>query len=130
MRRYYLARIVGSGTQGDPYRAKAANYGVNHVASVPTDAITGAPLKGYALLLVDAADHAALLGDADLDALPNVALTKALTKAQRDAIVQQASSRLGLTITLGSGATLGDAVTAIGQALDGAHFTVERFGVG
>lgn len=76
-KRYYIAPVVGEGTEESPYRAKVP-AGVNYVAEIDIHPAghpqEGRPAKPWALVMVATADHTALLEDPDLDALPDVGL--------------------------------------------------------
>lgn len=65
MKRYYLSPIIGSGSEADPYRPKVADFGVSWAGVIPSDPVTGQPLRPWCLVQVEAPDHAALLADAD-----------------------------------------------------------------
>lgn len=73
MRRYFLSPVIGSGGITDPYRAKIADFGVGVVALIPTNA-QGQPTSAWALCLVNAPNHTALLSDRDIKALPDFPL--------------------------------------------------------
>jgi len=78
MKRYYLSPIIGDGSSFDAYRPKLAEYGVSHVALIPSDA-AGHPTATWALCLVDAPNHAALIADPALRVLPDFPLDGRLT---------------------------------------------------
>lgn len=60
MQRAYLADIIGSGSDTDPYRPVVADLGVSWAGEIPSDPATGAPLATRALVIVDTADHSIL----------------------------------------------------------------------
>lgn len=72
MRRYYLSKVVGSGTRQDMRRAKADDLasGGNCVAVIPAGAVAG----DWCLVLVDCRDHTALLADTDVKDFPDLTL--------------------------------------------------------
>lgn len=79
MKRYYISKIVGSGTSPeDSIRAKIADYGVNHVIEISD--------KKWALVVVEAKNHAQLLKDSDIQALPDVALDIRLAAVQKKSL--------------------------------------------
>jgi len=90
MKRYYLSPIIGSGTKADPFRAKAATFTAVNVASIiPSSPLTGAPLFPWALVVVQAANHAPLLADTTLTPLPDLsldAILSTLSASQRAAL--------------------------------------------
>lgn len=65
MRRYYLAPVIGAGTEDDPYRPKVALYPVAWTAQIASGA-EGRPLQSQAIVEVDADDFAALDADPEL----------------------------------------------------------------
>lgn len=87
MRRYYLSPIIGTGTEADPYRPKIADYGVSWSCVISSDELTGQPKHPWCVAVVDAADHATLLADTTLVAIPNISLdarVSSLSKTIRD----------------------------------------------
>ncbi len=74
MKRYYISKIIGDGTEGNSYRVKIADSGKNYVAVIANDPVTGAPTRQWALVLVAAADHTDLLADTDNNAFPDITL--------------------------------------------------------
>lgn len=74
MKRYYLSKIVGDGlTPNTAYRPKVAVHGVSWTGQIPTDS-DGKPLKQWALVIVDATNHSALLADPGIEAFPDFPL--------------------------------------------------------
>lgn len=73
MKRYYVCRVVGDGTENNPYRPKVANYPVNWVGILGSNP-DGTPKKAWALVLVNAVDHTALLADNQIKAIPDLSL--------------------------------------------------------
>ena len=59
-KRFYLCDIIGDGDEFNPYRAAIADSKVAHVAVIPSDPDTGAPLFSWALVRVAAKNHSAL----------------------------------------------------------------------
>lgn len=70
-KRYYISKIVGDGTEGNAFRAKVEDYGVQYSAEIQSDPVTGLPLKDWCLCVVAAKDHSQLRKDADIDPLPD-----------------------------------------------------------
>ena len=71
--RYYLAPIIGDGSDENLFRAKVMDYPINgHSAQIPSDPKTGKPVSTWALVMVEADDHGPLLADPELDALPDL----------------------------------------------------------
>jgi hypothetical protein len=120
-KRYYLAPVVGDGTEHNPYRLAVVDYGVNHSAVIPTDPTTGAPLRAFGLAIVAAPDHAALLADGTIDALPLLDLDAPLSdlsSAVRTAIRNRLAAR-GIDVTdIPNSAVFRLLVRRIGRFLD------------
>ena len=122
MRRYYLAPIIGDGQSTETvYRVQLPR--VNHSAVIPSNAATGAPLFSWALCVVEAPDHGAMLADAALTALPNLGLDQALDQistSQRNALFAaldgKGINRVGLT----QASTMRDVLRRIGRYLEAA----------
>lgn len=72
-KRYYISPIVGDGSIDNPYRPKVADHGVAWSGAIPTGP-DGKPLKPWALVIVAAKNHAALIADPDIDDLPDFPL--------------------------------------------------------
>ena len=72
LKRYYLADIIGDGTdEGGDFRPAVADYPVKWAGPFPINDQTGHPLKNWTLVTVEADNHAPLLQDSRLDALPD-----------------------------------------------------------
>lgn len=102
MARWFVSRIVGTGIEGDSFRAKVADLpGVTaYVAQIPSDPLTGAPVRQWALCHVEATDYPAIAADPDVFVLPNITLDQllgALTTQQRTAIRQKVQAVWGVT---------------------------------
>lgn len=78
-RRFFLTPVVEVTTPmgGVAYASKAATYGVAHAAVIPSQP-DGTPRFGWCLVLVDAADLAALRADGTLNEVPGVSLSATL----------------------------------------------------
>lgn len=79
MKRYYLSKVIGDGTEMNPLRAAVADYGVNHVAEIQDG-------KDWCLVTVESKNHSALLEDPNTKALPDVALDIKCASIQKVAI--------------------------------------------
>lgn len=128
-KRYYLAPIVGDGSEENPYRAKVPR-GVNHVAEIKIGP-DGKPASAYALVLVAAINHVPLLSDADLDALPDFpkdAKVNAMHAATKTAM-RAAMTRRGIPTDSADNADgYRDVIRAIGRALN-SNFHEDNFDV-
>lgn len=73
MKRYYVSSIIGDGSIENPYRPRVADHGVAWAGNIPTGP-DGKPTSTWALVVVDAKNHAALIADKDIDDLPDFPL--------------------------------------------------------
>lgn len=67
---YYLCPIIGDGTIDNPYRSKAHLYAQNIATVISTRPSDGRLTGTRALSMVACGDHAALLGDPDIEFIP------------------------------------------------------------
>jgi hypothetical protein len=119
-KRWFLSPVVGTGSENDAYRSKIADFGVNHVAVIPSKP-DGTPRFGWCLVKVNAASFAALDADADLDGFPLVSLdaTVASLPAGVRTRLRTALERRGIDTTDVTGATpLRVIVRRLGRLLD------------
>lgn len=121
--RYYHAPIVGAGTRANPYRPKVQNYSRNYRMAETVVLDNGQPLRNWALVLVDEADHTALLTDIQLFPWPNISLDTVLSPAQQQLANAELLAR-GITPPLGS--RLRDYLQAVGR-FHFPGFDVNRF---
>lgn len=73
MKRYYVCKIIGDGSDSEPYRPKVADYPVAWVGMVGSNP-NGTPRFGWALVLVDTVNHDQLLNDNQIKAIPDATL--------------------------------------------------------
>lgn len=71
-KRTYLADIIGSGADGDPYRPVVADLGVSWAGQIESDPETGAPLTARALVVVATDDHDALAAHPGIEPVADV----------------------------------------------------------
>lgn len=131
MRRYYLSQIIGTGTEDDPYRPKIADLRVNHVAVIPSDPVTGKPKFAWALVIVNTANHTALLSDGQIEALPDLSLDaklNSLSAAVRNALISRLTAKGISTTGVNVNTTYRDVVRRVGQFLR-ATFSENNFDV-
>ena len=130
MKRYYLSPIIGSGSEADPYRPKIADFGVSWAGIIPSDPVTGQPVRSWCLAQVETPDHTVLLADADLTALPNIILDakiSSLSKPARDRLAARLVE-LGVdTQSLTTADSLRVWLRAVGRHLE-PSFHESRFG--
>lgn len=130
-KRYYLAPVVQRSRSGQTYNVlKVDDYHVNYVAEIPTGA-DGIPLFNWGIALVNAVNHAPLLADPEITALPDFPLDVVLNAMQsgvrnRMLNVLQAKGidAQGLTSSVG----FRDVIRAVGRHLN-ANFSEDNFDV-
>jgi hypothetical protein len=113
VRRFYLAPIIGTGTEEDPYRAHV--HGHNHSAVVPSDE-QGHPLHRVALVIVSADDHAQLEDDPSIVPVADLAdfdIPVEELPNDRKAKLEAAATRHGLEFT----GLVREVVRRLGQVL-------------
>ena len=128
MSRYYLSPIIGTGTEADPYRPKIADYGVSWAGVIQSNT-AGHPAKAWCLVLVEATDHAKLLADTDLDALPALSIDVQLADAPKRTRDDLAASLTKIAVDAPAAKTLAEVVDAVGRTLD-PSFRVANLRVG
>lgn len=82
MRRYYLCRVVGAGTFADRFRSKALDLIAGNKRQDTSSRFRSPVTAGdWCISAVDTEDHARLLADPDVKALPDLALDDPLGAA-------------------------------------------------
>lgn len=132
-RRWYLTRIIGTGSEEDPYRSVLVDQPtINDSAVIPTGP-DGHPLSDWCLAVADEDRGSNLAALSDVEALPAAALNARLSTlpiVTRQRIATLANEHLGTRLTVGQGpmapnATLRDVIGAIGRHLQ-PGFTVDE----
>lgn len=125
MKRYVLCTIVGSGTDTDMFRAKVADYDVDHVIAIAPDHQTN-PNKQWVLAVV-AGEQAVIdsMGtDSGITLLPfspadlGTLWLDLGTRNERQNLSNAIKTRTGITIDKNDSRTLREIVTEIGRAVD------------
>lgn len=101
MKRWYLSRIIGAGTEADPWRPALMDL-LPNVSVVAMPEAPGRISTTWTLCLGGGADHSAAVADARVVALPQFSLDASLgtlTNAERNR-VRNALSAWGITITV------------------------------
>jgi hypothetical protein len=70
MKRYFIADIIGDGSDTNEYRASVAVYPVNWAAEVPWDDIENRPINNWTVAEVSGGDMSGFAGDTRIDPLP------------------------------------------------------------
>ena len=73
MKRYYICRKVGDGTEANPIRAKVMDYAYASSTAIYSGA------KNWCLAIVAAADHTEIAADADCYQIPDLSLDAKLS---------------------------------------------------
>lgn len=127
MKRYYFSKVVGTGSEFDPYRAEVADKGVSHVAVIRDPPSAG----DWCLVMVNTDDHTTLRGMPDTEQLPDFPLDGKMTaiNATSRRGLEQSMGRRGIPLdrlSLADGYR--DALNRIGRDVDPA-FDVDKFDV-
>lgn len=131
MRRYYISTIIGDGSEFDSFRPKIADYGVSWVGIIPSDPTTGQPLFPWTLVLVEAINHAAILADKAIDALPDFSLdgkVSAINTGTKNNMISALQARGIDTAFIGRSDGYRDVIRGIGKVLD-PNFNTNQFDV-
>lgn len=123
-KRWYIAPIIGDGTEGNFYRLKLP-AGVNYSAVIPSNA-DGTPKFTFGLAIVAAADHTALLNDPELDAIPNSNVDKTMSVAERGAVILRLAARGISTTRVATEASPREIVRLVGRHLEGEGWDERR----
>jgi len=130
-KRFYICKVVGDGSDENPYRPKVADYpNVNWTAIINSNP-DGSPKYSFAFVVANTADHQVLLDDPLIKGMPELSLDAqigTLSKAVRDKMLayfdQEGIDRTGLTLQ----STMRDVLRRIGRHL-APSFNENRFDV-
>ena len=129
-KRFYVCKVVGDGSEYNPYRPKVADYQVNWAGMIQSNP-DGTPKYGFAFVIAATIDHTQLLADPQIKGIPELSLDatiSTLPKATRDAMLavfdQEGIDRTGLTLQ----STMRQVLRRIGRHL-AADFDENRFDV-
>jgi len=132
-KRYYLADIIlVTNSEGEQeYTTALAKYPVISQAGFPVNPENGEPLRNWTLAQVESVDHAPLLADPRLDALPDFPLdgkVSSINTAAKNAMLA-AMQRRGIDTASVTGTDgYREVIQLIGVAAN-ATFNVNSFGV-
>lgn len=130
-KRYYISKIVGTGSEVDPFRPKVADYGVSWAGSIESNPITGKPVYPDCMVIVATVNHGVLMADPVIDAMPDFPLDgklSAINTGTKTAMLNALTAR-GFDVT-GLGNTDGyrDVLQKIGLQRSPA-FNIDNFDV-
>ena len=117
-KRYYLADIIGTGDETDPYRPAVADHGVAWVGVIESDPLTGAPLYANTVVMVETENHAKLRADSRIDPLPDFALDgkiTAINTAARNGMLKALTRRGFVTSAINNADGYREALQQIGR---------------
>mgnify|MGYP001585652372 CR=1 FL=1 len=129
-KRYYLSPVIGDGSEDNPVRAKVKDYGVSQAPVIPSGP-DGMPLFNWCLVVVNTVNHAPLLADVAIDALPDVPLdlkVNSIHTSARQAMVSALTKRGIDTSIITQADGYRDVIRGIGQVLQ-ANFNENNFDV-
>lgn len=130
-KRYYLAEIIGDGSESNPYRPAVAEYNVAWVGAIDSDPDTGKPLHSNTIVLVETDNHARLRADSRIDPLPDFALDgkmTAINTAARKGMLTALTKRGFSTAATNNADGYRDALQQIGRQRS-AVFDINNFDV-
>jgi hypothetical protein len=130
MKAYYVSKIIGTGTEDDPYRPKVADHGVSWAGSILSRP-DGKPLHPDCLVVVEAVNHAPLRADPDIDAMPDASLdlkVSSINTATKNGMINKLRKRGFATQFIDSTDGYRDVIHGIGRQRD-PDFDVANFDV-
>lgn len=130
-KRYYLAEIIGDGSEANPYRPAVAEHNVAWVGAIDSDPDTGKPLHSNTIVLVETENHARLRADSRIDPLPDFALDgkmTAINTAARNGMLTALTKRGFSTAAINNADGYRDALQQIGRQRS-AVFDINNFDV-
>lgn len=129
-KRFYISKIIGDGTEENPFRPKVADYNVSWSGVIPSNP-DGTPKFGFTFVIVNTRDHQPLLDDPQIKGMPELSLDaqiSTLSKVTRDKMLayftEEGIDRTGLTLQ----STMRDVLRRIGKHLS-ASFNENNFDV-
>lgn len=112
MKRYFIADIIGDGSDTNEYRAAVAVYPVNWAAEVPWDDIENRPINNWTIAEVSGGDMSGFAGDTRIDPLPICELDTPVSQidASQIASMRAALQRRGIGVSLDPADTFGSII--------------------
>lgn len=127
-KRFYITKIIGNGSEENPYRPKVADYNVSWSGVIPSNP-DGTPKFGFTFVIVSTQNHQPLLADPQIKGMPELSLDaqiSTLSKDVRDKMLayfdEEGISRTGLTMQ----STMRDVLRRVGKHLS-AEFDENNF---
>lgn len=119
MKRYCIARVVGTGTEFDPFRSAVQEYKDldYEFGGIEVDPRTGQPTHPFVLAIIKTANIGRLMSDKGIDLLPDFPLDgkmSAMKKNTKNKMVD-ALAKYGVSISGADG--FRDAIRTIGQII-------------
>jgi hypothetical protein len=124
-KRFYISKVIGDGTEENPFRPKVADYPVTWMGMFSHPAV-----RAWALVKVDAVDHADLIADTQIRPIPEGSLDKtvgslpaAVKKKLNDYLTENGIDTSWVKNTM----TIREVVRNLGQMHD-SRFEETKFG--
>jgi hypothetical protein len=135
-KRYYVSKILGDGSEENPYRPAVADHGVNWSGSIATDENEaspnyGKPLFADCLVIVATSNHAKLRNDPNISALPDFALdgkVSSINTVTKNAMIAALKKRGFSTSDVANTDGFRELLQSIGRQRD-PKFNVDNFDV-
>lgn len=109
MKRYFIADIIGDGSDTDEYRAAVAVYPVNWSAEVPWNDAENRPTNVWTVAEVSGGDMSGFTGDPRIDPLPICELSTPVGQIDDAQMASMRASlqRRGIGVSLDAAETFG-----------------------
>lgn len=115
MKRYFIADIIGDGSDTDEYRAAVAVYPVNWAAEVPWNDAENRPLNNWTVAEVNGGDMSGFEGDSRIDPLPVCELDSSVSEinALQLEAMRAALQRRGIGVSLDAAENFGSIIALL-----------------
>ena len=122
-KRYYLCDVLGDGSEDNQFRPAVDELGVNYSAVINEG-------RMQALVIVDTTNHARLLADQRINAMPDFPLDGKINALRNEssAKMNNDATRRGYSASWSNSAGYRDVLRSIGRELD-LNFDEDNFGV-
>ena len=119
MKRYCIAKIIGDGTENNPYRSALKNYNdINHeFGEIAQDPITGQPTHTFVLAIIKTVNISRLIADKDIDVLPDFPLDGKMSAMQTATKNKLADALTKYGVSIGGADGFRDAIRTIGRVI-------------
>ena len=119
MKRYCIAKIVGKGTEFDPFRSSIQNHSDVHYefGEIVVDPNTGQPTHSFVLAIVETASLSRLMKDDDIDVLPDFPLDGKMSAMQGNTKSAMTATLAKYGVSIRGSDGFRDAIRAVGRVI-------------